>query len=129
MYEIIVGRSEKEKEALKTKATAFIGKHYVKMGATTSLSNNIHIDVSRSHVILVCGKRGSGKSYSLSVLAEEIANIETELKDKIAVLIFDTMGIFWTMKYPNEKDEELLQQWNLEKKGFHRSDPEFNRSR
>ena len=118
MYEIIVGRSEKEKEALKTKATAFIGKHYVKMGATTSLSNNIHIDVSRSHVILVCGKRGSGKSYSLSVLAEEIANIETELKDKIAVLIFDTMGIFWTMKYPNEKDEELLQQWNLEKKGL-----------
>ena len=91
MYEIIVGRSEKEKEALKTKATAFIGKHYVKMGATTSLSNNIHIDVSRSHVILVCGKRGSGKSYSLSVLAEEIANIETELKDKITILIFYTI--------------------------------------
>ena len=28
-------------------------------------------------------------------------------KHNIAPLIFDTMGIFWTMKYPNEKDEDF----------------------
>jgi len=31
-------------------------------------------------------------------------------------LIFDTMGIYWTMKFENEKDRKLLQDWNLKSK-------------
>jgi hypothetical protein len=34
----------------------------------------------------------------------------------ISPLIFDTMGIFWTMKYKNKKDSELLAEWGLEEK-------------
>ena len=61
MYEIIIGRSESEKKSLGLKGTVFLGKHYVTMGSTTSMSNKLFMDVSKSHVVLVSGKRGSGK--------------------------------------------------------------------
>ena len=28
------------------------------------------------------------------------------------------MGIFWTMKYKNEKDRDLLREWKLEEKNL-----------
>src|SRR3989344_5223449 len=61
MYEIVIGRSESDLKRLGLKGTIFLGKHYVKMGPTTSLSNKIMMDVARAHVVLVSGKRGSGK--------------------------------------------------------------------
>ncbi len=88
------------------------------MGQYTSLSNSIFMDVAKSHVVLVAGKRGSGKSYTLGVVAEEISNLPTEVGQNIACLIFDTMGIYWTMKYANEKDKELLQEWGLKPKNL-----------
>ena len=88
------------------------------MGQYTSLSNPIYMDIARSHVILVAGKRGSGKSYSLGVLAEELSNLPKEVAQNISSLIFDTMGIYWTMKYKNEKDKKLLEDWNLKTKNL-----------
>ncbi len=117
-YDIIIGRDDLDKKKFGDKATILIGKHYVTMGETTSLSNKVLLDVARPHVILVTGKRGSGKSTSLSVIAEELANLDEDIKKNLAFLFFDTMGIFWTMKYPNERDSDLLKQWNLESKGF-----------
>src|SRR3989338_3509895 len=256
MYEIVVGRSDSDRKALGTQGSVFLGKHYVKMGNTTSLSNKIFLDVAKTHVVLLSGKRGclapntkiltdtgyipikefdklknkiltfnkkskkfsyspaallkysikneeliriilednseikatkehplltlkdkdlkwvkakdlkekeslvgeenkqilkktikkiekinnikevydltvplthsfianniishnSGKSYSIGVIAEEMAHLPQEAKEKIAVLMIDTMGIFWTMRFPNEKDEDLLDQWKLPKK-------------
>ena len=72
------------------------------------------MDIARSHVILVAGKRGSGKSYTLGVIAEELSNLPKEVSQNIGSLIFDTMGIYWTMKFKNEKDKELLREWGLE---------------
>src|SRR3989344_7743375 len=60
-YDIIIGRDEADKKKFGDKGTILIGKTYVKMGQFTSLSNNLLLDVARSHVILVSGKRGSGK--------------------------------------------------------------------
>jgi uncharacterized protein len=112
-YDIIIGRNEQDKKIFGNKGLIFIGKGYVKMGRYTSLSNKILMDIARSHVVLVAGKRGSGKSYSLGVLTEELANLPKEASQNIASLIFDTMGIYWTMKFRNEKDKELLKDWNL----------------
>lgn len=117
-YDIITGRNIADKEAFGDRGLVFIGKGYVKMGQYTSLSNRILMDIARSHVVLVAGKRGSGKSYTLGVIAEELSNLPTETSQNIASLIFDTMGIYWTMKYPNEKDKELLQEWNLQPKNL-----------
>ncbi len=115
-YEIIVGRNEADKKLYGKKGVIYIGKSYVKMGEYTSLSNKIFLDVSRSHVILISGKRGSGKSYSLGVIAEGISSLPEEIGQNIASIIFDTMGIYWTMKFKNEKDKELLSEWDLKTK-------------
>lgn len=76
------------------------------------------MDIARSHVVLIAGKRGQGKSYSLGVIAEELSNLPSESGKNIASLIFDTMGIFWTMKYKNEKDSLLLDEWDLKAKNL-----------
>ncbi len=115
-YEITIGRNSSDKKLFGNEGLIFLGKGYVKMGQQTSLSNKILMDVARSHVILVAGKRGSGKSYTLGVLTEELANLPKGINENIASLIFDTMGIYWTMKFPNEKDKELLQEWELKSK-------------
>ena len=116
--DIIIGRDESDKKRIGDKGLTYIGKHYVKMGQTTSLSNRILVDVARPHVILVSGKRGSGKSTTLGVLAEEMSNLPKEVAQQLSVVIFDTMGIFWTMKYPNKREEDLLTEWKLKPSSF-----------
>ena len=117
-YDIQIGRNISDKELFGEKGFIFLGKNYVKMGQYTSLSNKIFMDIVRSHVVLVAGKRGSGKSYTLGVMAEELSNLPKEIGQNIASLIFDTMGIYWTMKFSNEKDKELLRDWNLKPKNL-----------
>lgn len=117
MYEIVVGRNPLDRD-LGLKATIFLGKQYVRMGQSVSLANNIFLDVARSHVVYVCGKRGSGKSYTLGVIAEGIASIDPDIARNLSAIIMDTMGIYWTMKYPNKADKQILKHWNLEPKAF-----------
>ncbi|MBI1935040.1 ATP-binding protein [Candidatus Woesearchaeota archaeon] len=118
MYDIIIGRSEAEKEKYGLQGAVFLGKHYVKMGQTVSLSNNVYLDVAKSHVVFVVGKRGSGKSYSMAVIAEGIYDLPPEIRNNLAVVMLDTMGIYWTMKYPNNREKALLEEWGLESKGI-----------
>jgi len=112
-YDITIGRSSSDKKSFGDAGTIFLGRHYVKMGQTVSLSSNIRMDVARAHVVLIAGKRGSGKSYTLGVMAEEMSLLPKEVSENLGILIFDTMGIFWTMKYSNQKEEDLLRGWNL----------------
>ncbi len=117
-YDIIIGRNKADKKKFEDKGLIYLGKGYVTMGNYTSLSNLIWLDVVRSHVILIAGKRGSGKSYTIGALAEELSDLPDEVKNNIAPLIFDTMGIFWTMKYKNEKEIPLLEEWQLKPKNL-----------
>jgi len=117
-YDIIIGRNKEDREKFGDKGLVYIGKGYVKMGNYTSLSNRIWMDIIKSHVILIAGKRGGGKSYSIAVLAEELSNLPKEARKNIAPLIFDTMGIFWTMRYKNEKEIALLDEWDLKPKNL-----------
>lgn len=116
MYEIVIGRNPGDKIKYGTKGTIFFGKHYVKMGRTTSLSNKVFLDVAGAHVIYVCGKRGSGKSYTMGVIAEGMANLPENIKKNLSFVLLDTMGIYWTMKYPNKQDKDLLRKWGLDAK-------------
>ena len=118
MYEILIGRSEAEKERYGTQGAIFLGKHYIKMGQTVSLSNKVYLDVAKSHVVFIVGKRGSGKSYSMGVIAEGIYDLPDEIKKNLAVVMLDTMGIYWTMKYPNNKEKDILDEWELEGRGI-----------
>src|SRR3989344_856557 len=118
MYDIVIGRIEADKEKYGTSGAVFLGKHYVKMGQTTSLANKVYLDVAKSHVVFIVGKRGSGKSYTMGVIAEGISDLPDEIRNNLAVIMFDTMGIYWTMKYPNKKEKEDLEPWDIEAKGL-----------
>ncbi len=113
-YDIILGRNASDREKFGKNGLINLGKGFVTMGQYTSLSNRILMDIARSHVVLVAGKRGGGKSYTLGVMAEELTQLPPDAAQNIASLMFDTMGIFWTMKYKNEKDKALLDEWELE---------------
>jgi hypothetical protein len=118
MYDVIVGRNDADREKYGDKGTIFLGKHYVKMGRTVSLSNKVFIDVTRAHVFFIVGKRGSGKSYTMGVIAEGISDLPPDIKNNISVVLLDTMGIYWTMKYANQKDKGLLKEWGLKGKAL-----------
>ncbi len=118
MYEIVIGRNETDRKLLGIDGTIPIAKQYVTMEREKSLANPVLLDINRPHVILVSGKRGSGKSYTMGVIAEKISNLPTNIVDNISTLIFDTMGIYWTMKFPNYRDDTLLSEWDLEPKAL-----------
>jgi DNA helicase HerA-like ATPase len=118
MYEIVVGRSPEDLKKYGTQGTGYIGKHVVGSGEEAHLTNKIMVDLVRPHVILICGKRGTGKSYSAGVVAEEISKLPDEIRKNLTVLMIDTMGIYWSMKNPNDRDSELLRQWDLKGKGM-----------
>jgi len=117
-FNIVIGRNESDRKKFGDKGTVFIGKNYVKMGQTTSLSNPVYLDVTKAHVIFIVGKRGGGKSYSASVIAESMVDLEPEISKNLAIIMIDTMGVFWSMKYANEKDLDLLEIWGLKPKGL-----------
>jgi len=73
----------------------------------------IYLDDSRSRAVLVCGKRGSGKSYTLGVIVEELLQTGNTL-----VVIIDPMGIYYPMAQPNVEQERVLWEWGLSTKGL-----------
>ena len=118
VFEVIIGRSKKDVEKYEKRGTVLIGKQYVQMGQTTSLSNPVYMDIAGAHVVFIVGKRGSGKSYTMGAIAEGLSDLPLEIKDNISIVLLDTMGIYWTMKYPNFQEAELAKQWGFEPKGL-----------
>lgn len=115
---IVIGKDWKDLKKFGEKGTAYIGKHVVGKGEESHLTNPIQMDLTRPHIVLVCGKRGTGKSYSAGVVAEEIYKLPDEIRMNLSVLMIDTMGIYWSMKLPNEKDMEMLKEWGLKPEGL-----------
>ncbi len=118
MQEIVVGRSKSDVKKFGKRGTILLGKQYIRMGQTVTLSGEIYLDVAGAHVVFICGKRGGGKSYTMGSIAEGMHLLEDDVKDNLSFILLDTMGIYWTMKYPNHPDEELLKQWGLEGRGI-----------
>ncbi|HCX23704.1 MAG TPA: hypothetical protein DHN29_17410, partial [Cytophagales bacterium] len=101
VFDVVIGRNEHEVQKYGKEGTIFLGKQYVKMGDVTTLSNPVYLDLATSHVVLVCGKRGGGKSYSMGVVAEGITQLPDDVRNNLSIILLDTMGVYWTMKYPN----------------------------
>ncbi len=116
--DIVVGRDWEDLEKFGTDGTLFIGRHIVGEGEEAHYTNKILMDVLRPHIVLVLGKRGSGKSYTGGVIAEEIMDLPEDKRKNLSCILIDTMGIFWSMKYPNERDFHLLAKWGLKPKSF-----------
>jgi len=113
MYDIVIGRNEKDRSKYGKEGTIFLGKHYVKMGQTTSLSNEIFMDVTRSHVVFVCGKRGcliGNTRIFTSHGFKEIREFD-DGKDEIYSYNIKNRSFMWEkaklLKYPI-RDEKLI---------------------
>ncbi len=118
VFDVVIGRSKKDVEKFGKEGTVFVGKQYIKMGQTTSLSNPVYMDVASAHVVFIVGKRGSGKSYTMGAIAEGLTDLPPEIKQNLSIVLLDTMGIYWTMKYPNFQDAPLAKEWGFEPKGL-----------
>ena len=58
---VIVGRDQDDLKKFGESGTAFIGMHIVGEGEEAKLTNAVLMDVTKPHVVLVVGKRGTGK--------------------------------------------------------------------
>ena len=87
-----------------------IGRYYA---LDKSLGSNVYVDGAKPHVILICGKRGYGKSYTMGTFIEELSMTEQDIRKNIGVIVIDTLGIYWTSFFGNKKHEEMLERWGL----------------
>jgi hypothetical protein len=98
-----------------TKGALNIGRYLALDG---SLGSGVFLDAVRPHVVLICGKRGYGKSFTMGVILEELASLPDEIRKNLSFLVIDTMGIFWTIAQENSKQSQLLEQWGVKPEGF-----------
>jgi len=76
------------------------------IGKDIESEEDVHIDIEKSRAVAICGKRGSGKSYTAGVLIEELIR-----EEEILILVVDPIGIFHTMSLPNDEQDRLLWDW------------------
>jgi len=80
----------------------------ISLGRDRNSGETVFIDDSRARAVLICGKRGSGKSYTMGVFLEELVR-----RDDVLVIVLDPMRNFHTMVLPNVEQERLLWDWNM----------------
>jgi DNA helicase HerA-like ATPase len=78
------------------------------IGRDIKTGEYVYLDASHSRAVLICGKRGSGKSYTLGVIAEELYQT-----GNVLVILVDPMGIYYPMAQPNHEQDRLLWDWGL----------------
>ncbi len=109
----VIGRSAEDLERYRDKGTAYFGKVVMSAGEKPVLGRKILIDVAKPHLMLICGKRGSGKSYALAVFIEEMARLDPEVRQRVSSIVIDTVGIFWSLKVPVRNNPQELEKWDL----------------
>jgi hypothetical protein len=109
------------KERGSTDALIHLGKCIEQTRISNKYDSNIWLDIRTPHVIYICGKRGTGKSYDLGVLVEglvfsEDSRITTKNKP-ITTVLFDTQNQFWSLRTcPSESIQEDVEQLSELKK-------------
>lgn len=104
----VIGRRDKDTGT----GTLDVGRY---LALDKSMGSKVQMDALRPHAILICGKRGYGKSYTMGTLVEKLASLPGNIN--IAALVIDTMGIFWTMRHPNSKESDILSKWGFSPAG------------
>lgn len=83
------------------------------LGKDTQSDQSVYLTAEGARAVLVCGKRGSGKSYTVGVLVEELL---TAGGRNIIPIIVDPMGVYHTMVQPNTAQQNELFSWGLSTK-------------
>ena len=69
----------------------------------TGRQPQVWLSTEKEQVVAVVGKRGSGKSFTLGLIAEGLSNgteslIARQSRPR-AVLLFDPLDVYWTTRY------------------------------
>lgn len=83
------------------------------IGKNAKTDEYVYLDHSRSRAVFIGGKRGSGKSYTMGVIVEELLDSRNTL-----TIIIDPMGIYYPMAEANHEQDKLLWEWGLSAKGM-----------
>lgn len=87
----------------------------LRIGKDDNTNESAYIKATGSRAIFICGKRGSGKSYTMGVIIEELFSQE---QGNATVIIADPMGIYHTMALPNTTQTEEIRAAGFLAKGF-----------
>lgn len=115
---IVIGRSESKLARLGSALSICVGRTFDAKDRSFALGERVYLDVNEPHMVLVCGKRGYGKSYTLGVIAEGLLSLPPEARHSIALVIIDAMGVFWTIQQASADAGAELAKWEIEPKGF-----------
>ena len=87
----------------------------LRIGTEHESQNPAYLKATGSRAVFICGKRGSGKSYTMGVIIEELFNQE---RGKATIIIADPMGIYHTMSLPNETQADQVRDAGYLTSGF-----------
>ena len=77
--------------------------------AVTGRTPRVWLSTAKGRDVAVVGKRGSGKSFTLGVIAEGLASGSDSALGRQehprAVLLFDPLDVYWTTRYPVSESE------------------------
>ncbi|MCD6461990.1 MAG: ATP-binding protein, partial [Thermoplasmata archaeon] len=103
----IMGRRKEEAARYGTEGCAYMGRMVTYPGGRYEETGPLYLDLATPHCMLVLGKRGTGKSYTLGVLLEGFSTLPEEMRDRLAVVVVDTMSVFHSLKSPNTHPGEV----------------------
>ena len=87
----------------------------LRIGTAYESDEPIYMNATGSRAVFICGKRGSGKSYTMGVIVEELFNRE---RGEATIIIADPMGIYHTMALPNETQADEVRNAGFLTSGF-----------
>ncbi|MGA1819850.1 MAG: helicase HerA domain-containing protein [Thermoplasmatota archaeon] len=114
---VVLGRSPSAHKKWRRKGLLQIGAVGEFQGPGENLfGKEVFLDAAFPHIVFICGKRGSGKSYTLGIFAEEL--IRSAIG--VGVILVDPIGIFWSLKMENTSRSErrALEKWGLSPTSF-----------
>lgn len=85
------------------------------LGRDVTHNEPVYLEAGGARAVLICGKRGSGKSYTLGVFVEELL---VAADDQIIPVIVDPIGVYHTMSLSNEPQRDDLFRWALNPRGY-----------
>ncbi len=106
-------------------ASILIGKVAERASASDFYDSNAWLDVAFPHVVFVSGRRGSGKSYDLGIIAEGFAaepgSNFSSVGASFCTVLFDLQSQFWTMGsgldqglQQDQQQNKLVEKWGLD---------------